>query len=61
MRCWKRWSAALLVLTVYGVAGRLCAGGGQPGLSVCVGAQVETLDPIYATAEGDQTIFGAPV
>ena len=58
MRCWKRWSAALLALTLcMGLLSGCSQGEARPGLSVCVGADVETLDPIYATAEGDQTIL----
>ena len=58
MRCWKRWSAALLALTLcMGLLSGCSQEEARPGLSVCVGAEVETLDPIYATAEGDQTIL----
>lgn len=58
MRCWKRWSAALLALTLcMGLLSGCSQEEARPGLSVCVGADVETLDPIYATAEGDQTIL----
>lgn len=58
MRCWKRWSAALLALTLcMGLLSGCAQEEARPGLSVCVGAEVETLDPIYATAEGDQTIL----
>lgn len=58
MRCWKRWSAALLALTLcIGLLSGCSQEEARPGLSVCVGSDVETLDPIYATAEGDQTIL----
>lgn len=58
MRCWKRWSAALLALTLcMGLLSGCSQEEARPGLSVCVGAEVETLDPIYATTEGDQTIL----
>lgn len=58
MRCWKRWSAALLALTLcMGLLSGCSQGEARPGLSVCIGADMETLDPIYATAEGDQTIL----
>ena len=58
MRCWKRWSAALLALTLcMGLLSGCAQDEENPALSVCVGAEVETLDPIYATEEGDQTIL----
>lgn len=58
MRCWKRWSAAVLALTLcMGLLSGCAQGEANPALSVCVGADVETLDPIYATQEGDQTIL----
>ena len=58
MRCWKRWSAALLALTLcMGLLSGCAQEEAHPALSVCVGAEIETLDPIYATAEGDQTIL----
>ncbi len=58
MRCWKRWSAALLALTLcMGLLSGCSQEEARPGLSACIGADVETLDPIYATAEGDQTIL----
>jgi len=58
MRCWKRWSAALLALTLcMGLLSGCSQGEARPGLSVCVGVDMETLDPIYATTEGDQTML----
>ena len=58
MRCWKRWSAALLALTLcMGLLSGCSQGEARPGLSVCIGADMETLDPIYATTEGDQTML----
>lgn len=58
MRCWKRWSAALLALTLcMGLLSGCSQGEARPGLSVCIGADMETLDPVYATTEGDQTML----
>lgn len=58
MKLWKRWSAALLMLALcMGLLAGCTQEEVRPGLSVCVGDEPETLDPIYATAEGDQTIL----
>lgn len=58
MKLWKRWSAALLMLALcMGLLAGCTQEEARPGLSVCVGDEPETLDPIYATAEGDQTIL----
>ena len=57
MKLWKRWAAVLLALAV---CGALLAGCGKDKvgmtLAVCLGSEPANLDPIYATAEEDQTI-----
>lgn len=58
MRDWKRLAALTLtaVLCISLLAG--CAKDSEGlSLAVCVGAYPETLDPIYARSEGDQTIL----
>lgn len=58
MRNWKRCAVLALVLVL---CASLLSGCGREedgmALAVSVGAAPESLDPIYATAEGDQTIL----
>ncbi len=58
MKCWKRIAAlaaaAALCMGLLSGCGEAAEG---VALSVCAGSAPESLDPIYATAEGDQTIL----
>ena len=58
MKCWKRFAAlaaaAALCMGLLSGCGEAAEG---VALSVCAGSAPESLDPIYATAEGDQTIL----
>ena len=57
MKLWRRWASVMLALAV---CASLLAGCEKDeegiSLAVCLGSEPASLDPIYATAEGDQTI-----
>ena len=58
MKRWKRWAAAVLALAVWAAVLSGCAKDEEGvSLAVCLGSEPASLDPIYATAEGDQTVL----
>ena len=58
MKRWKRWAAAVLALAVWAAVLSGCAKDEEGvSLAVCLGSELASLDPIYATAEGDQTVL----
>lgn len=57
MKLWRRWTAALLALAVCAFLLAGCEKDAEGiALAVCLGDEPASLDPIYAAAEGDQTI-----
>lgn len=58
MKIWKRCAAVLLAAALCAALAAGCAEEAEGvSLAVCVGAEPQSLDPIYAAAEGDQTIL----